>query len=118
MMQRKAVVSFMDASKILDQLSVDADVSEREVADVLDDARLRHVVEGAVFETNVADGRILEASKVERVLAPPALDVANDHVADDGRKAAALALLVVEVNGDDRVCDLADLDVAHVDVFE
>src|SRR5437764_1232219 len=119
MIKSKAFAIFIDVStKVLDQFSVDANVSEREVADVLDDARLRDVVEGAVFEANVADGRVLEAAQVERVLALPALHVLHDHVADDGREAAALALLVVEVNGDDGIGHLADLDVAHVDVFE
>src|SRR2546428_2837136 len=78
----------------IDNPSVDAHVAQRYVVDILYDVRLGHIIEGAVLEQNVCDGRAAEATQVERILAPLAGHVADSDVANDGGEAAFLAFLV------------------------
>src|SRR5215213_673743 len=56
-----------------DGLAVDAHVLQDHPRDVADDARLGHVLEGAVLQAQVVDGRVGEALHVERVAALAAL---------------------------------------------
>src|SRR5215213_10332754 len=114
----KACLKVFTSAELVHDAAVDLHVFELEPRDVLDDARALDVLEGAVLQAQVVDGRVLEALHVERVAALAALQVLHGEVADDGRELALLTLLVVEVHGQDGVGDLAHGDVAEVDVFE
>src|ERR1051325_6517963 len=101
-----------------DRLAVDEYVAKHNVLHALKDVRLRHVIESAIFYQDVCDLRILEAAHVEGILALPADHIFHADVAHDGSEAALLPFLVIEINGDDSVGDLAHHDIPHVDVFE
>src|SRR5690349_9609300 len=70
-----------------DELTVDADVDERQADDVLGDVRLRDVAEVGVGDRHAADRRSGEAAQVERVLGAPHRDRVERDVADDRREA-------------------------------
>ena len=44
--------------------------------------------------------------------------IVNRDVADDGGELPFLALLIVEINGENRIGDLSHFDVSEVEVFE
>src|SRR5438132_1703432 len=85
---------------------------------MLEHTRPLDVLEPAVDEADVANGGVLEPAQIERVLALFAGDVPHLDVAHNGRERALRPFFVIEVDGEHRVGDLADLDVAHVNVLE
>src|SRR5208283_1097709 len=68
----------------LESAAVDLDVRARETLHVLDDVRLRDVVEGAVRKPQVADRRVPEPSHFESSLALLAGHVADVDIVDIG----------------------------------
>src|ERR1044071_3014382 len=114
----KASVKLFTSAELVHDRAVDLHVFELEARDVLDDGGPLDVLEGAVLQAQVVDGRVLEALHVERGAALAALQVLHRDVADDGRELALRALLVVEVDGQHGVRDLPDGDVAEVDVLK
>ena len=83
---------------LIDNSSVDAHVAHCYVVNILYDVRLGHIIESAILEQNVGDGRAAEATQVERILAPLAGHVADSDVANDGGEAAFLTFLVIEID--------------------
>src|SRR5208283_5960953 len=98
--------------------AVDLDVRARETLHVLDDVRLRDVVEGAVRKPQVADRRVPEPSHFESSLALLAGHVADVDIVDIGALGPVLAFLVLKVDLENGFADLADLDVAEIDVLD
>ena len=67
---------------------------------------------------HVVDGSLLEPLHVQSARTLSALQVTDDEVANDGRELTLLALFIIEVNGDDCAPDLADHDVAKIEIFQ
>src|ERR1044071_1143315 len=113
-----ASLKVFTSAELVHDRAVDLHVFELEARNVLDDGGPLDVLEGAILQAQVVDGRVLEALHVERMAALAALQVMDREVADDGRVLALRALLVIEVHGQHRVRDLPDGDVAEVDVLQ
>src|SRR5262249_30267241 len=86
--------------------------------DVFRNILFGNVVEVAVRDAQIANGRISEAPKLERVLALAAGDVANVDVADQRLFRPLLTLFVGKVDLPVLIRDFADLDVEEVDVLD
>jgi hypothetical protein len=86
--------------------------------DVLEKIGSFEILEIAVFEIDIPDGRAFVAPQIEAVPAFFGGDIAHVHIADDRSKTISVSFLIEKIDTEDRVANLTHLDVSQTDVLD
>src|SRR5437763_1456093 len=100
------------------KLAVDADITQFQVANVLNHIGFGNTFEIAVHQAHIFYGSTLESPEIKGVLGLPGGEVPDLHVAHHGHKFSSFAFLIKIVDGKARHGYLSDFDVSDVYVFQ
>src|SRR5687768_11998459 len=101
-----------------DLLPVHPHILELQTGRVLHNARLADAAEAAIPEGNAAYRPVRQTLGVQHPARFARRHALDHHIAEFGPEGTFRAFLVIEIDGDCGAPDLADLDVAIVEVLE